>query len=391
LELSAEIEFLIKSSSISETNNWEKEILDIIPKIKYWDWIFECASRNSIAPLMFYNLQKSGTITNCPMEFSEKLNITYKTEVLRKLKIRGVFSEISQKLYLNNIMIMPLKGIILQHEIYIEPSLRPMIDIDILIREIDTEKAINLLLDMGCKETVYSESRFIDSLKHHYPPLFYKGISVELHRSLVDDYDPVQINLSNFWETSVLSEIEGIKVFKPENCHLLIYLCHHVYSSQKGGSVKLIWYCDIYFYLLKYSSSLNWDYFMQLVSEYNAEKTVYYSLGTVKFIFEYTGLPEMVYSKINEYCKKPSIIYKYLENENINFTNEHYFQKFLHIDGSVNKLKYLSNRLFPSYSFIKNKYKTNSQLKIFSGYFIEFSSFIFQGIKAMYLYFTRRD
>ena len=251
---SAEIEFLIKSSSVSDTKNWKVEILNSIPKIKYWDWLFKCAVNNSVAPIMFYNLQKFGVIINCPSEFREKLNITYKTEVLRKLKIRGVFIEISQKLYLSNIMIMPLKGILLQRELYAEPTLRPMFDIDMLIRENDSEKAYKLLLETGCKETVYSESRFIDSLKHHYPPLFYKGISVELHRSLVDAYDPIQINLNDFWETSFLSEIEGIKVFKPENCHSLIYLCHHVYSSQKGGSVKLIWYCDIYFFLIKFGT-----------------------------------------------------------------------------------------------------------------------------------------
>jgi len=380
---SDEIQFLILASEPSPEKVSKDLLPELVPKIERWNWLIECAVRNSVAPLIFYNLQATGVIKDLQPKYRDIFKQHYKNSSIRNLKLRSIFIEIAEKLLSNGIEIIALKGIALQHELYSSPALRPMIDIDLLVKEDKLEQALHILIEIGCKTPVYSESKYIDSLKHHYPPLFYKGVSIELHRSLVDAYDPVKIPIRLIWEKAKKRQIEGLEVLTIELNQQLLYLCHHVYSTLRGGSVKLIWYVDIIVFLRKNFSKIQVEQFKQLTDNSNAKESVYHSLGTANYLFKEHFFENELNSEIDKYCPRPQEILLYIEKTKAGEELIHYYQKFINIKSISGKLRYLQNRMFPSVNYVKRKYKTTGYTSLSAGYLREFVSFISLGIRIV--------
>ncbi len=385
MNLPAEIQFLLLTSNPIPESISKEKLIQLVNNINRWDWFLECAVRNSVAPLVYYNLLQTGSLNILQTKYKKLLEDQYKQANIRNLKFRGVFLEIANSLISRKIDLIALKGISLQYELYVLPFLRPMTDIDILIKVEESEKALNILNEMGCKAITYSESKYIDSLKHHYPPLLYKGVAIELHRSLFDAYDPVQLSLQVIWDKAEISQIEGLNVHVLNKHQQLFYLCHHVFSTFRGGTVKLIWYIDLLLFLRKNLAIIEWDNFLQLVAETNSYESVYHSLGTVGYLFKEQIFEKNVQSEINKYCTNPQEILFHIENTSINPELTHYYQKFHNIKPFSGKLKYLKNRMFPSKDFIQRKYQTFGCISLAAGYLKELFRFIYLGFRIMYL------
>jgi hypothetical protein len=400
MDFQPEIKFLIYScESIAylglpngatiNQNAIKHELERLITEIRNWDWLVECAKRNSVAPIFIYSMKQNGLFNVIPLETANQFEILLKEFTIRNLKLRSVFIEIANVLIKNEIQLMPLKGIVLQKMLYPNQLLRPMVDLDILVKNDDALKAYEILKNFGCREIVNSQSVFIGTLKHHFQPLTYKNVAIELHRSLTDSFDFVQFPEDELWSSALAFEIESINVKILNNYLLLLYLCHHVYSTQKGGSVKLIWYLDILLFLRKYGRPFDWEYFKNLVTSYKSEKSVYHSLGIVSFLFKSANLPEIIAVEIEKFCPAPSSIFEILMNDKIGSGNEHYLIKFKNIKGLRNKAMYLSGRLFPSVDFIKSKYKVGNSFGMPWAYLKEIGFFIKQSIQTMVYVFNR--
>jgi DNA-directed RNA polymerase subunit N (RpoN/RPB10) len=383
MNASFEIQFLIHASNPFPEKVSKELLLELLPKIERWDWLCESASRNSVSPLIYYNLQRTGLLNELQPKYKEILEKHYRNAGIRNLKLRSAFIEIARQLLSQGINIIALKGIALQHELYYNPALRPMIDIDILVKEDQAEKALQVIYNIGGEAITYSESKYIDKFKHHYPPIFYKGVAIEIHRALFDSYDTVQIPVNSIWEKAEMRQIEGLNVLVPEKHHQLLFLCHHVFSTLRGGTVKLIWYIDISAFLQKNFTAIYWDRFKKLVDETNANDSVFHSLGIVSYLFKEHFFEDTIKYEINKYCPRPQEILFYIENAIVSPELNHYYQKFCNINSLTGKLKYLKNRMFPSVDFIQKKYQTSGFISILESYQKEFFSFISLGFRIL--------
>jgi hypothetical protein len=390
MNVSNEIQFIILASEPFPEKVSRDLLREIIPKIDNWKWLSECAVRNSVAPLIFYNLKAIGLINDLQPKYIDIFENNYKNSGIRSLKLRSTFIEITEKLLSEGIEIIALKGIAFQHELYSNPALRPMIDIDLLIKEAQIEEALRILNLMGCKAFAYSESKYIDALKHHYPPLFYKGIAIEIHRSLVDAYDPVQIPLTKIWEKAQKSRLEGLNMFTLAQNHQLLYTCHHVFNTLRGGSVKLIWYTDIISFLQKQCNSIQIDEFEQLLESTNAKESVFHSLITANYLFKEHFFEDELNPVKNKYCPHPQEILLYIEKSSVSPELSHYYQKFLNIKSISGKLRYLNNRMFPDREFIEKKYRTSGFASLSISYLREFFGFILLGIRILFKKFFQQ-
>jgi hypothetical protein len=381
----SEIRFIIDASAISILDGKTDRLSGLANEIHNWKLLVDCANRNNIAPLLFYNLRVNDLLYLCPQGPLQELEKLYIAAIIKNLKIRSVFLHIAQVISHAQIPIMPVKGITLQYDLYAMPGLRPMIDIDLLFNEKDAVKAYELLLRQGCKKSIYSESEFINTLKHHFPPLFYKGIAIEVHHNLIDQYDGVHLPNSDIWGNAVPYEIEGIKVFLPDLYRQLIYLCHHAYSTIRGGKTKLIWYIDIALYLKKYSDPIDEDIFIEMTRVAKAEEAVSHTLKCIEILFGYTF---KISFKRTIYNPSPEDIFKFIEYKKVSTDKFHYIQKFIRVNGMCNKIKYLINRFLPSKEYIRHKYQSKNFLTFLTGYVREFITFLFQGCLSLFNYFV---
>lgn len=214
----------------------------------------------------------------------KSLSLISKQRTLNSLKIMSVFSQLVGKLNSKNIEFYTLKGIHLNLRYYKDVSLRPIRDIDVLVKE-------NYLYDF--LETAYDLGfRFISNVLLHpsdYAPSNYShetctlvkdGVHLEVHNRILDTkYDTI-----NLLEETLISEYSEIdflnsklKVLTPEN--LIIHIVYHA-TLKNGFDNGAISLCDVSKILD--SEEIDYDLLLSAAKRANLE----IAIGTFLFLVE---------------------------------------------------------------------------------------------------------
>jgi hypothetical protein len=113
-----------------------------------WDDIVEGSMRHGILPLLYWNLKRIDDGKDVPAEVMTNLRIVYyKNAVLNTLR----YDELSKILIAFNdagIDVIVLKGAFLAETVYKNIGLRPMSDLDLLIKKGDLQKAEKELVQL---------------------------------------------------------------------------------------------------------------------------------------------------------------------------------------------------------------------------------------------------
>jgi hypothetical protein len=153
----------------------------------HWPHIISCADRMRIIPLLFYTLKHYGEI-QLPTEISHTLRARYLANGGRNLMLSSELKRILDAFDTNAMQVVPLKGAYLAYEVYERPSMRQMLDLDLLVKWDDMPKAITILETLGYIATGTfhwdDECRRFD---HHGPGYWHpSGSIVELHWNIID-------------------------------------------------------------------------------------------------------------------------------------------------------------------------------------------------------------
>ena len=358
-------------------------------ELRDYEEYFNFFLKNAYTPYLYYQCQRNNLLKYFPQKFSNLLRNEFTKNSFRNLKIRSVFIEITNKLQSEQIDFVLLKGIELQYRLYREPFLRPMIDIDILVKPEDVNKVTEIILQLGAKQVLVSETPFIDSLKHHASPLIYKDVAIEVHRELLDDYDLANIKNEDVWAETEIFQIEGIeaKVMKPEL--LLVYLCHHIYNTISGGKIKLIAYLDIYKLLDIYNTRINNEKLQNLIQFTNTETSVIQTVVQTNKLFPMVNIPKCLIRGVSNTDVSDRLLFGALNQDNRFFNNSHYITKFSRIEGTYKKILYLSGKLFPSKQFIAYKYKVTNRCVIFFLIMYNPIHFLMQALLSFFYYLSK--
>ncbi|MCD8107268.1 MAG: nucleotidyltransferase family protein [Oscillospiraceae bacterium] len=127
---------------------------------------------------------------------------------------------------LTNIPFIPLKGIVLK-QYYSESYMRTCGDIDILIHEVDTKRAVAALTEHGFKAESYNY--------HDVALVSENGTMVELHFSLSCDSEKMDKVLDRVWDYAVVKN--GCEYKLTDDFfffYILSHLAHHFYPYGCG-------------------------------------------------------------------------------------------------------------------------------------------------------------
>lgn len=321
------------------------------PNINY-PLIIDILKYNSLLPLFIDNLTNEEWIwLNDKFHFID-FKKALKTHQLRDLLTEGVYQKTITILNQNNIKVIPLKGIFLKRSIYKKPYLRPMIDIDILVSE--PEKAFSILCENQYKILNDATLSTLEPLKHQLKPLAYNGITIEIHRSLTDDFDTGNIPLDFIWQTSTPSP-ENPYCYNLSKEILLLHLLHHAYSTRRGGPVKLIWYIDIILFINKYGQYLNWADAIELAMKWNIYNSLTEGLIIINELSDNIHIPKKIKELIEN--SKTSDIEIFPVKKEIPSDYSHYYEKFVKVRGAKNKILLVTQLLFPPKSYLELKYE----------------------------------
>lgn len=294
-----ENEYLTYAAGMASNNGRHKcRPYDKIKKDFDWDYLLNRARKNGVSPLLyFYQKEEKESF---PKKFFEELEKDYYQTLTRNILIWEEIKSILKSLEEKKIEVMLLKGIALGVTIYPSLGLRPMADVDILIKDKDIFKVNETLNRLGyfsginLQDIELGKTEYLTTLC--YPG---KNLSLHLHWHLVNSTIPnfsyiSKINMERIWQKARLIEIFGIKalILSPE--YLIIYLCEHSLRVTHSLS-RLIFLTDISQAINYYQDKIDWDFLVKESYHFGLERMVYCGLYSANRILR-TEVPSDILS-----------------------------------------------------------------------------------------------
>ena len=279
-------------------------------------------------------------------------------------------SEIFQIFQKENILAIPVKGISLIETVYQNPGVRPMTDIDLIIRPEDIHNTKKVLERIGYQLTnsYRGSHNFANKESNIFLDLHSKFTRYAILFNI--DYDEIygrlhQINFNN--------QIQ-IKVLCPEHqlIHIALHLAPGLYSELNPLNI-----IDLYYLLTDQRYPIDWEYLVEFSERTKTDSYIYSPLYLCVHLFR-IEIPDQVFSKIKKSLSHRKIIYiqnQYLyeilkggiEGQKI------FIERLLWAEGLLNKLKMLNTALFPDRKEIANEYHIpEDSLRIYWLYTIRF-------------------
>ena len=246
-----------------------------------WDYILGNSSFYRISPLLLRNLKEIAHENAVPQTVMDTLTARYALTFYQNMRIYERLRGILERLQTEGIEVILLKGVALAQTIYADMALRPMTDIDLLVRKADLQTAVEIVSALG-----YTPPRMPESIlkKHRQLPLradldaeqLEPAIAVDIHDNIVPESLASRINPDRLWEGVQSVNISGCNAFilSPENSilHLCIHLSKHDFL---GGLRNLV---DISEAIRYYCDDLDWHFIVRKSNECGMSAFVYYPL-----------------------------------------------------------------------------------------------------------------
>jgi hypothetical protein len=280
--LSSEAERLI---SLVFIDDWHR--LEVAPFAI--DALVSLTIKHGQGPLVFTLASKNNN--DAANILRNKLRAVYMASAMTNTRLTATCNAITQKLTEAGIEAMPLKGCYLSQCIYNDSALRPMSDIDLLVRPEHAAQAYFLLTGQEWHE---AQQRPTD---HHLPDFHINGHLVELHRYLFPPDVKHAIPMNDIWDFA-RPTVQPYKGFQMEPSQLLIYLSLHTYYTMMRGGLRLSWFYDLKLLLLR-EKDLSGPAIQHWVSKWNVQKpftTIMSILGSL--------YPEAKHSVVKEWVKE---------------------------------------------------------------------------------------
>jgi hypothetical protein len=222
-----------------------------------WEQCYQLIAANDVAPLVYSIIRDQGIF---PPILEQKLQNVYEHNRVPKIYL---FSELKTILHRFEVVGIPnilLKGVALSKEIYGGVALRPMMDMDFMVRPGETKSALGELKLLGY-ESLMPERGVDSSLLFENEVLLVKPgpikTVIEIHWSLLDSpYYQHYLDMDWFWQTARKLDFYGAPtaIFSPEA--QLLHLCSHLMLHHSGRS--LLWQHDIAEVIVHYDGTIDW-------------------------------------------------------------------------------------------------------------------------------------
>ncbi len=263
-------------------NNSYKEIKSLIENNAiHWKLLRDLLAYHEVSPF-FYRALKDYE-KKLPPEISRYLDSSYYYAISDNMDKSSEYQALYSAFEGNGIEMLPIKGIALLDDIYSGLFIRPMIDIDILVKKDDITRASEIFHCVGYRKELggLKESYWLESQCHL---AFFKDRSlVEMHWGLDFERHGRQI-LPEIWRKArdVETDRGAIRLLSPEDTFFSLAL--HKRRFGKILSIKNV--LDAGLLLNKYKDGFDWSYVLKKATEYGLRSSVFFMLSQIDFLFD---------------------------------------------------------------------------------------------------------
>jgi hypothetical protein len=259
-----------------------------------WQNLYNIALEEGVAPYLYYCLKKSAPNLSVPPQTKQKFVIASRNVLARNTVLYHELGKILMLFSENGIPVIVLKGAYLSEIVYPHNGLRPMGDIDLLVKESDLHRTQEKLLEMG-----YTQSKNLSiedqcAKSHHLIPFTNRdAIMVEIHWTLSRHlHSSSKIVANGLWKRARSVNIAGKNVLALSPEHLILHLCFHTSCHH----LYILWlksFFDIVEVTRHYQYEICWDYVQQCARSWNICRSIYITLHFVKELLR-VDVPERV-------------------------------------------------------------------------------------------------
>jgi hypothetical protein len=321
-----------------------------------WDCFLRKARENGISAVVYSKLKEIRK--DCPQIPSFIFRELKKDYFLNATKNTFIFEELGKLLetFRNaGLQVIILKGAALAEKIYGNLALRPMTDVDLLVKKKDLLRLDEQLKILGYKPTDISLED-IDFYSTYLTTLDYRSLasnspSFHIHWHFVNSTIPNEsyikhIKIEDIWRDAEKTKIADKETLMMAPHHLLIHLSEHALRVTHSLS-KLSFFCDIDEAVNYYQERLDWQKLVKESLKFNLNRMVYPSLYfTAKFLE--TKIPENVLWKLKpERFSLGERIFMNLISNNKRFPGLSYLVHLAMNNGFLRKINFLEKTLFP--------------------------------------------
>ncbi|MFQ5900161.1 MAG: nucleotidyltransferase family protein [Thermodesulfobacteriota bacterium] len=306
-----------------------------VPKGIDWNLVSDMAEEEGLSGVVYILIRGKEGI---PPEVLEGFQNRYYTNVMNNLFLFNSLKPVLECLESNDIIPVVFRGASLMGGVYSFFGMRSFQDIDLLIREVDLFKTINLLK----KEGFYSCDPYISVLcKAH--------LNIDLHTDFMtySRVKPVGLaidtDLDSIFERAMEQEVQGLKflTLHPEDgiLSLAVHLQMHSFD-------RLLGFLDIARIIDHYRDGIDWERLFERARSMNLERTLYYSLSLMPE--EWRGFDGSVIERLGPhfscYGEEP-LLGRLRKGERISYSGDILF--LLNTKGIWNKMRFLKGCLLP--------------------------------------------
>ena len=343
--------FIRVISKIHPDSTQERFILQFLDQDVPWEQLILLAQSEGVDGLLYLHLCRYGvSIPEASWGCLRDMHLGYQRNQAKIIKEAQFISEHLQQ---NKLSAIALQGLSLIQN-YNPPGIRPMGDMDILVKPEDRDRVVSLLQDIGYQvpNPVYPNNLIKNRL----------WLDVHTHILNIDRIRSRRyvfpMDLSALWDRAHPLFKSSTGILNPEPIDNFVLLSLH---ALKHSYSRTIWLVDLYESLQGIVSQADgWNRLIKRARYWQQERIVSYGLTVLEGILGVTT-PEWVKKKIK--FKQLGPIEKYLLRLRIKGFNrpEYYIALwFLSIKGVRNRLEFLRETAFPQDDTMEQIYLKSS-------------------------------
>ncbi|MBN1380887.1 MAG: nucleotidyltransferase family protein [Deltaproteobacteria bacterium] len=310
-----------------------------------WQDILQTSTRFRTTPYLYHTLKPLFPSLKVPADIKKQMQAVYYLSAARNMKVYQQILKLVTEFNKHNIDVILLKGTHLAQFVYGNIALRPMSDIDLLVKKADLAKASHILIDQGYS----TKTKDLGISEAHLPPFRGKNkITIELHFNIYRWPLTERFAIDDLWKQAHATSLHGINVLTLSPEDLLIHICVHasILHGFEGGIKSFI---DISRTVEHYGTALDWQRLLNISNQMKINNCLYLMLALTKKLIG-LSVPEHIMVQL-----KPDNDMIMDSAEELIFANEApavmpvttFISRLFSNEKKVEKIKILLKRSFP--------------------------------------------
>lgn len=273
-----------------------------------WDSVAAQSAQQKLGPLAYHRLITGLDALPMPEPVRERLRTFYAVGQLRTTLLLRDATHVIGALQAAGLSVMVLKGLHLAMQVYSEPGLRTMSDIDIMVPERDLATAEAVLVGQGFGPQPRPDIQQFCRRSNHLARLSRpKAIPVEVHWTIERPTSPFTIDVDALWRRSQTIALGGLEVLAlcPED--LLLHLCLHTSYHHRFDRMALKGLVDIDMVVAAFEGRLDWRQVARTARDWSAGSYVYSTLRLATMILE-TPVPKTALAALDRKMEDEAVV-----------------------------------------------------------------------------------